>query len=210
MVVFLLCCIYMNMAGQRSIYLEILPGFAHAFPSNLKIHQEGYSDIEFLARYKVKPFTLPIYYSYRAGLSLNKSLSFEIELNHLKLYLVNKPDEIQQFSVSHGYNQVWFSLIKEFRFFHVRGGMGPVIAHPENTVRGNTLSGTGGLFDNGYFLDGITSQLAVQKRMYLLKNVYLSAEAKLNASFSRTNVVDGYANISVFAFHALLGAGVSF
>lgn len=204
-----LFCIPLNVAGQERFYLEILPGVAYTLPSKLKIHQEGHSDIVIMARYKVKPFTLPPYYSIRAGFSINENLSLEIEFNHLKLILVNTPDEIQRFTVTHGYNQLWFSLLKEFRAFDARVGIGPVIAHPENTVRAKTLSETGGLFNRGSHLDGITSQIALQKRIYLFRHLFLTAETKLNVSFARTDVVDGYANISVFAFHALLGAGLS-
>ena len=207
-VVYFLFCIPLNVAGQKGFYLEILPGAAYSLPSKLKIHQEGHNDIEIMAHYEVKPFTLPIYYSIRAGFSINEILSLEIEFNHLKLFLINKPDEIQRFSVTHGYNQLWFSFLKEYRTFDARVGIGPVIAHPENTVRAKTLSETGGLFNRGFHMDGITSQLALQKRIYLFRNVFLTAETKLNVSFARTDVVDGYANISVFAFHALLGAGL--
>jgi len=208
-VVYFLFCIPLNVVGQKSFYLEILPGVAYTLPSKLKIHQEGHNDIVFMARYEVRPFTLPIYYSIRAGCSINESMSLEIEFNHLKLILVNEPDEIQRFTVTHGYNQLWFSFLKEFRTFDARVGIGPVIAHPENTVRATTLSETGGLFNRGFHLDGITSQLALQKRIYLFRNVFLTAETKLNVSFAQTDVADGYANISVFAFHALLGAGLS-
>jgi len=195
-------------AGQKGFYLEILPGVAYTLPSKLKIHQEGHNDIVIMAHYEVKPLTLPIYYSIRAGFSISERVSLEIEFNHLKLFLINNPDEIQRFSVTHGYNQLWFSLLKEFRAFDARIGIGPVIAHPENTVRAKTLSETGGLFNRGFHIDGITSQIALQRRIYLFRNLFLTAETKLNVSFARTDVADGYANISVFAFHALLGAGL--
>lgn len=209
-VVCVLFCIPLNMTGQKGFYLETLTGGAFCLPSVLKIHQEGHPDIVLKARYKVKPLSLPIYYSLRAGFGINESLSLEIELNHLKIILTNNTDEIQHFAVTHGYNQLWLNLLKEFLLFDARVGFGPVIAHPENTVRAKELSETGGLFNHGYHIDGITSQLALQKRKYLSRKVFLVAEIKLNVSFTQTDVVDGYANISVFAFHGLMGAGISF
>jgi hypothetical protein len=209
-VVFILFCISINLDAQHKIYLEILPGAAYVLPSYLTIEQEGYPDIKHLARYEIRSFDSPIYYSVRTGITLNESTALEIELNHLKLYLDNNPPEIQRFSISHGYNQLWFNVRKEFAFFDLRAGIGPVVAHPENTVREQKLSGTGGLFNNGYFLNGITSQLALQKRIFFGDHFYLNAETKLNVSYTRTHVVDGHAKLWVYAIHGLLGVGVTF
>ena len=204
----LLCCISINLRSQDKFHFEILPGAAYVFPSKLSIHQEGFVDIDLKAQYRVEPFKLPVYYSIRTGIGLTESLVLELEFNHLKIFLQNKPDEIQSFSISHGYNQFWIGLRKEFKYFDVRAGLGPVIAHPENTIRNMKLRGDGGLFNNGYYLDGVTAQFAFQKKIYLHKHFFLSAESKLNASFTRTNVVNGYADVSVFAVHVLGGIGV--
>lgn len=206
--IILLCCISVRLHSQHRFILEILPGAAYILPSSLTIHQEGFEDIQFSAKYRVDPFRFPVYYSIRAGRQITESLTLELEFNHLKVYLDNNPPEIQNFSISHGYNQFWFGILQIFKHFDLRAGLGPVIAHPENTVRNmKHISSDGGLFDNGYYLDGITSQLAIQKRFHLHKNFFLSVESKFNASFSRCLVVNGYADVSIYALHGLIGIG---
>jgi len=197
-------------SAQHKVFFEILPGAAYVLPSKLLIHQEGYDDIILKAHYEVQPFTLPPYYSLRAGVSLNSSTSVELELNHLKLWLLNPPPEITRFSITHGYNQLWLNLLKKYRYFDLRVGAGPVIAHAENIIRGLRLDQTGGLFNNGYHLDGITTQLSIQKQYFITNFLYLMGESKMNVSWSRTDVVNGYANVSVYAVHLLGGVGVVF
>jgi len=206
---FILFCAPAIIEAQKKVYLEFLPGTSYILPSNLTIQQEGYTVISFIAHYEGRSFYNPIYYSLRSGYTLNESTAIELELNHLKVFLTNFPPEIQRFSISHGYNQLWINLRKELAFIDIRAGIGPVIAHPENSVREMELSGTGGLLNNGYFLNGITSQVALQKRIFIGKHFYLNAEAKLNVSYTRTQVVNGHAKLWINALHGLLGAGVT-
>jgi len=198
------------LAQEKTVFFEILPGAAYVAPARLLIHQEGYEDLIMKAIYEVRPFSLPPYYSVRAGVNLKNNTSLELELNHLKLYLMNSDPNIGRFSISHGYNQLWLNLRKEWLYFDFRIGAGPVIAHPENTIRGKKLEETGGLFNDGYHLDGITTQLALQKRIFLTHFLYIMAESKLNVSFSRTEVVAGYADVFVYALHVLFGTGLTF
>lgn len=207
-IVFVLLCIAEVSKAQNSIYFEMLPGAAYTLPSQLTVQQEGYEDIVFRATYKTEPFKLPIYYSLRTGYYLQKDVAIEIELNHHKVFLVNNPDEIQQFSITHGYNQLWFNVLKEFHHLGIRTGIGPVLAHPENTVRGNRLPQNGGLLNNGYYIHGLTSQLAMQYRIYLSRFIFLTAETKVNISYSKTIVVNGHASMWVNSFHALAGVGL--
>ncbi len=207
----LLILVFQKTYGQKkTVFLEVLPGTAFVLPSWLLIHQDGYEDILLKAKYDVQPFRLPPYYSIRAGLNLTNKTSIELELNHLKLWLATYDPNISRFTISHGYNQLWLNIKKELKFFDIRFGAGPVIAHPENTIRGKKLDQSGGLFNQGYHLDGISTQLALQKRLYLTQFLYLSGESKVNISYSRTDVVDGYADVSVYALHLLFGAGLTF
>jgi len=200
-------CFSFPLFGQNKFTIECLPGAAATIPSKLFIYQRAYNDLEFIAHYKVEPFKLPVYYSLRAGYILDENSAIELELNHLKIYLKNKPEEVQRFSVTHGYNQIWINYVKEYRTFHFRLGVGPVIAHRENTIRGKPLPETGGLFNKGYHFDGITSQIAIQKRFFLREWIFLSIETKYSMAYAKVDVVDGYAKVPVFAFHGLFGFG---
>jgi hypothetical protein len=189
---------------------EFLPGGVAALPCSLHIYQQNQPDLHLKARYRTEPFTLPIYYSYRLGYSFSQNQWIELEFNHLKVFLDNPPPEIEYFHISHGYNQFWINYSKQTNELLLRGGLGPVIAHPENNIRGKVLSYQQGLFDMGYYFSGITAQLAAQKRFWIGKHLFFSIEAKVNAAYARVPVVNGYANVPVYTLHGLFGVGGAF
>lgn len=196
----LICC-------QTHLSFEVMPGLALALPTSLVVMQDGKPDISVKAHYAVKSFEVPIYYSYRLGVWM-KHHAWEIELNHLKIYLQNRPPEIDRFSISHGYNQIWINRIYYKSSFLFRIGIGPVITHNESTIRGLRWDEKGGFFNDGYYLSGITSQVALQKRYFLSKGVYFSAEGKVSAAYAKVKVVNGNAHVPVIALHFLVGVGV--
>lgn len=199
-----------QLLGQGKFSFEFLPGGAVSLPSKLTIHQEGYPDITLAAKYRHDNLILPFYYSYRASWSINNSWGVEIEMNHLKIILENRPAEIAEFSVTHGYNQVWINIARIFKGFTFRAGIGGVVAHPENTIRGKKYDQDFGLFKEGYHLCGTTTQLAVQKKYYIGHHFYFSGEIKFNGAYARIPIVDGFAKTPVFALHGLVGAGIHF
>lgn len=204
----LVCLLFSVLLQAKNRWtLEFQPGVAEIASSRLVIHQDGYDDIDFMAEYTSEPFKSPIYYSLRAGYCFNESTAIELEMNHLKIFLENKPEEIQQFSISHGYNQLWMNIAKHYFGFCARFGIGTVIAHPENTVRGKELPENSG-FAWGYQMSGFTSQVALQKRFFLSNRLFISLEAKYNMSSVKVDVVNGYGKVPVFAFHGLFGLGI--
>lgn len=196
--------------SQSNFSIECLPGGAVTLPSTLSIHQKGFSDINILAQYRHDNFLLPIYYSVRMGFSIIENLKVEIEINHLKIILQNKPTEIEEFSVTHGYNQIWINAAGNYHGVIIRSGIGGVIAHPENTIRGEKYDESLGLFNQGYHLCGITSQLAAQRKFYMSKHFFLSFEVKLNAAYAKIPVAYGFAHTPIYAIHALFGTGITF
>jgi hypothetical protein len=190
--------------------LEFLPGGAAILPSTLFIHQEGFPDMKFTAHYRTESFTLPLYYSFRLGYKINDRSTIELEMNHLKVKLDNNPPEIEVFSISHGYNQLWANYAIIYKGFVCRAGIGPVVAHPESIVRGKKFDTTSGFGEMGYYISGITSQLAVQKKLFLGKHFYFSAETKLNAAYTRVKIADGFARVPICALNGLIGLGVEF
>ena len=197
-----------SVSGKGRFSFELLPGGAYVFPSTLYIHQKGYNDLKFTARYRTESFILPIYYSYRAAYRFNEKSSVELELNHLKLILDNNPPEVEEFSVTHGFNQLWVNYTIQSKWVLFRAGLGPVIAHPETEIRGMHFDTSQGFLNMGYYIAGITSQLAVQKKIYIGNYFFFSAEAKLNVAYANVNVVDGYARVPVFAAHGMIGIGI--
>jgi hypothetical protein len=196
--------------GKERFSFEFLPGGAVIIPSTLFIRQEGSPDLKFLARYRTESFNLPIYYSCRIGYSLNQKSSIELEMNHLKVKLDNNPPEIEVFSISHGFNQLWINYTLTYKGFVYRVGAGAVIAHPESIVRGKEFETDMGLANLGYYISGVTSQLALQKMIFLGKHLFLSAETKINVAYVQVNIADGFARVPVFAWNGLIGIGIRF
>jgi len=195
---------------QGKLTFEILPGAAVTLPSILKIVQDGYPNIELKAHYRNENFIAPIYYCYRISYSITNNWTCELEMNHLKLLLDNRPPEIAEFTITHGYNQIWFNASRLVKGFTFRAGLGGVLAHPENTIRGIKYDQYLGLFNRGYHLCGITSQIAVQKKFYFGKHFFLSGETKFNGAYAKIPVSGGIAYTPAYAFHGVIGAGISF
>jgi hypothetical protein len=196
--------------GKQRFSFEFLPGGAALIPSSLFIRQDGFSDLKFVARYHTESFNLPIYYSCRIGYKINKNSNIELEMNHLKVKLDNNPPEIEVFSISHGFNQFWVNYSYSYKGVVFRSGLGPVIAHPESIIRGNQFDTTQGFLEMGYYVSGITSQLAIQKKIFVGRHLFFSAETKINAAYARVQIADGFARVSIFAIHGLIGLGVKF
>jgi hypothetical protein len=192
--------------SQNRWTLEFLPGYAGVLPSNLSVWQSGEKVADFTAKWDTRSFESPIYYSYRLGY-VNKNGGWEIEMNHLKVYLTNTNSVVSRFSISHGYNQVWVNRVMGLPFGSLRVGLGPVVSHEENTVNGFPLSEKGGLFNDGYHFSGISSQVAWQKRFWIGNYFFLSGEAKISAAYAKIKVYDGFARVPMAGYHILLGAG---
>jgi len=194
--------------AQENIRLEFAPGFSYVAPMPLKISQEGYPDIKMLAHYSTASFKLPIYYSVRAGLSKGNG-GWEAEMNHLKIQLKNNPEEIEHFSVSHGYNQIFFSRVRHFENISGRIGIGMVVAHPESIIRGKMLEQSKKFFYKGYSLAGPAFMMGLFKEIETGKYFYFSFSGSVSAAWARIPVSDGYASVPVIAFHLQVAPGIT-
>jgi hypothetical protein len=190
--------------SQEKIFITFTPGVSLALPAPLHISQKGYDDISLWAKYDTYPLRLPFYYSYSAGIQRGNTL-YEIEMNHLKIYLTNSPPQVKWFSVSHGYNQFFFNRGTWNGKTGQKFGAGLVIAHPESTIRGKELEQKGGLFNNGTYLSGVAFQYAVYKEINVSKNVFFLVEAKASIGYARIRIVEGKADVPVAALHLLIG-----
>jgi hypothetical protein len=134
--------------------------------------------------------------------------AWEIETHHHKLFLDNKPDEVQQFAISHGYNLNTVNRAWLINGYIYRVGLGIVVTHPETEVRGKEYNDEGGW--NGFHLSGVTSQLGVEKRFKMGGNWYYTLEAKFTASYARIPIADGHADVPNIAIHGIFGIGYDY
>ncbi|MBU0763898.1 MAG: hypothetical protein KJ607_03580 [Bacteroidetes bacterium] len=194
--------------GQKWAF-ELHGGAPLNVPMPLVIRQEGQPDVRLTAKYYSEPFVSPYYWVWRFS-RWNNGRSFEFEAVHHKIYLRNNPEEVQWFGISHGYNMLIFNHAREVGWFIIRGGAGFVLPHPENVVREQRLDEESGIFGLGYYLCGATLNLAVQKKLYLTKRLFATAEVKLNPSWCRVPVVGGNADVYNITLQGIFGIGVDF
>jgi hypothetical protein len=192
--------------AQSTWSVEFNLGAATNVPMPLRIDQQGYSSINLNARYETASFKLPVYWDWRIGRWEN-GRSWEFEAIHHKLYLSNKPDEVQGFSISHGFNLLLINRGFDIHGCRLKTGVGAVLAHPESSVRNQQYQTETGLFNLGYLLSGPAVNLAVGKQIRLSDRFYLSTEAKTTYGFAKVPIANGTATVNNWAFHLAVGLG---
>lgn len=150
----------------------------------LEVEQDSYPDINISsAHFYSEPFVSPIVWYFRLS-RWKDSKSLEFEFIHHKLFLDNKPTEIQELSVTHGYNLVMVNHAWSAGGFIFRAGAGITLVHPHSVIRGNRFDETNGIYNSGYYVGGLSAQAAVEKRFSLSKKVFIVCEGKVNPTYS--------------------------
>jgi hypothetical protein len=173
----------------------------------LIIKQEGYPDIRIeKAVFHSEPFVSPFYWDWRFT-KWFKNKSIEFEAIHHKLYLINKPIEVQRFGISHGFNMMMFNHGRQIKSFIGRVGLGSVLLHPESTIRDKKYVEGPGMDIHGYKLRGIVLNIALAKQIKFGKHFFINTEGKITAATAKSPIVDGYARVYNVAFQLILGPG---
>ena len=187
---------------------QVATGTAYNFKTPLHIEQDGEDDIDIDAEYKTRAWsTQAPYYNFKIG-RWKGDRAWEFESLHHKLYLRNKPEEVQKFQISHGYNLNTLNYARKKYGLIFRVGGGFVMTHPETRVRGKKNEDDGGW--NGFYISGISGQLSLEKRFHLTEAFFLTAEGKFTAAWARIPIADGHADVPNAALHAIFGAGYAF
>jgi len=195
-------------ASRAEWVFQIATGTAYNFPTPLSIKQNGEKDIDISAQYETRALrTVAPYYNLKIGKWFGE-YGWEFESLHHKLYLDNKPDEVESFAISHGYNLNTINYVRKWKKFIWRVGAGIVMTHPETKVRGKRNEDDGGF--NGFYISGITTQGAIEKRFDLSRHWFLSLEGKLTSSYAVIPIADGDATVPNIALHGLIGIGYRF
>ena len=182
-------------AQNKSWTLDIKSGIPVHIPAGLTIHQNNYPEIRLKsARFNSEPFRSPYFWSARLGYQ-HGSVIWELEEIHLKLFLKNKPEEVQQFSISHGYNLLFINRSFELNdLILIHAGMGIALTHPETTIRSEKFNENNGIFNMGYYLSGAAIQLSLEKRIRINRHFFFCPEIKVMQSRSSIPVANGRAN----------------
>jgi hypothetical protein len=183
-------------------------GFPFDLSLPVTIRQRGEAPIHVHPHWATRPFESPIYWDLRVA-RWSAGTEWSVDLLHHKLYLRNPPPEVQEFSISHGYNLLFVSHAREVgRDTWARVGAGVVVAHPESTVRSRTFDGEGPL-GGGYYLGGPTFVVGAERRFFPAGALFVSVQALATASWVRVPVAGGSASVPDVSVHALGGVGLA-
>lgn len=201
-----LLCLTRAAPAAAALELRLSGGGAYNLPAPLYIRQDGAAVLDGWARYDTRAFREPLYWAARAGW-WREGRAWEVEIIHQKIYLTGKPPDVQEFSVSHGFNLVLVNRAWRPGPWSWRAGGGLVAAHPESRIRGRRFEG-GGL--DGYHLAGPAAQASIDRRFSLGRRLFLAVEAKATVAWARVPVSGGHARLWNPALHGLLGMGWEF
>jgi hypothetical protein len=188
-------------------YISAATGLQYNVPLRLVIRQSGQPDIRLTAHFDTRPFSEVPYYDVKVGMA-RSHWAFELELVHHKLYLANRPTEVDTFEITHGYNPILLNTAMEKWGIAFRAGAGIVLTHPQTTVRGLQFPETGGIL--GWYVSGPAAQIGVSKQLDLSPHFFAGVEGKLVGAWARVPIAEGSADVPNLSLHGLVSAGWQF
>lgn len=185
--------------------LDVAGGTAWNAATPLVIRQEGEEPLHLVAQYSTRPFAEVPYYAVRIG--RGSEARWELELVHHKLHLDNLPPEVERFQVTHGYNLISLGRSWPAGPLELRFGAGPMLTHPESTVRGRRFDETAGILGTGWYIAGAGFQFGAGRCWRLGRSVRLVIEGKATAAWTEVPIAGGRADLPNAALHGLIGLG---
>lgn len=200
--------------GNGNWSIDVQSGGAYNFPVPLHFRQGSY-DKKITADYSTRPFgggAAP-YYSIRVRKNISENESLGFEWLHHKLWLDNRPAEVAEFRMTFGYNPMLFTYFRRMLpWLIVYAGVGPVIAHPVNTVNGKKLADSPKLWPTGhrYEFVGAGMDVGAEAFYFVSENFFLNTDIKSTYSYAWSiPLVDGNAKTHQASLHFHLGVGAS-
>lgn len=206
---------FFKVSAQKATYsFEYHLGVAYNIPAPLSVYQEDEEALHLNAYFDSESLQIPLYWNFRFARFKNNK-SWEFEAIHHKLYMIKNPNEIQNFSISHGYNIMSILRSQKVTLFKKQGfifryGLGTVLAHPESTIRGKKLNEQNGIFGSGYYISGPVLNLGFAKRFYFSKRYFFNTEFKLYPSVSKVPVFNGHAVFWNVPVAFIFGIGIDY
>jgi hypothetical protein len=188
-------------------YVSVGAGLQYNVPLPIVIRQTGQPDIRLIAHFDTRPFAEVPYYDVKVGMA-RSPWALELELVHHKLYLANRPAEVDTFEITHGYNPILLNAVREKWGVAFRAGAGFVLTHPQTMVRGLRFPETGGIL--GWYVSGPAAQVSVSRRLGIGRHFFADLEGKLVGAWARVPIVDGSADVPNLSLHGLVSAGWRF
>lgn len=189
----------------QNLRLELFGGSAHSFPSEVTVRQKGYPEVSKVAQWSTRPLEPAPYYSARIGW-WSESSAWEVEMLHHKIYMDNTDNIFVNYRSTFGFNMFLLNRAYELTpYLIVRYGIGPVVSHPINNIRGKEYSS-----NVVYHIVGASAQGAIQSRQKIINNLYVTQEAKITYAFANLPISDGDSSVTNLAIHGLIGLSYDF
>jgi hypothetical protein len=195
-------------AVQAQVEFQAFLGSSVSAPSPLTITQAGQPDLHFTAHWATRPWLDTWYYAGRIGL-WRRDRGWLLDFTHHKIYLTNRPAEVQRFRITNGMNMITVSRGFRHGPLSFAFGAGPVVTFPGTRIRGEKLQSDQG-FWGGYFLSGGTLMASATRSFPVFAGAFLSLDARASASYVRIPVAHGHASVPNFALHLHAGLGYGF
>lgn len=181
----------------------------HSFSANnhIHIHLEDQDDISKTAEYNTRPFVDSPYYIIRFD-KWKADTGWGIELIHHKIYMANRPSNLEHFSLSDGFNLLLLNRNWKKESGDYRIGAGATIAHPDVKLQGRERFHKAG--NDGFFIVGPTFQASHAKQLFKTKRYIVSLETKATIAYFKTRISDNsdeYVEGLDTALHIALGFG---
>ena len=187
------------------LYLSTYMGASKSANNTLFFKFQDQDDLTYNARYDNKSFSDSHWWMAKLERWKNKK-SVSIELIHHKIYLKNTNDIINNFSISDGYNLLYFNRGKQINNHILRYGAGIVIAHPDITITGRDRFKTKGI--KGLFLSGLSIKTDHEYILYKHKTAVITLQTKLTASYAKIPISTNkneYVIAPDYAIHISIG-----
>jgi hypothetical protein len=193
---------------QAQVEFQAFLGSSVSAPSPLTITQAGQPDLKFTAHWATRPWLDTWYYAGRIGL-WRGDRGWLLDFTHHKIYLTNRPAEVQRFRITNGMNMITVSRGFRHGPLSFAFGAGPIVTFPRTRIRGEDLQPDQG-FWGGYFLSGGSLMASATRSFPVLAGAFLSLDARASASYVRIPVAHGHASVPNFALHLHAGLGYGF
>jgi hypothetical protein len=195
--------------ARAQVSFEAFSGTAFSLHTPLTISQRGQPDIRLTAHYDTRPLEDTWYYGGRVAL-WKKDRAWVLTLIHHKLYLENPTVDVESFRITYGFNMATLGAAWRRDHLIYTVGAGVVVTHAASTVRGVYYSDSGGLFNKGYAVTGVTANGSAQYQWHMAKFLYLVGETLVSASYVSVQVAEGKASVPQASLHLHAGLGFSF
>ena len=188
-------------------------GASESFNSMLYINLENEDDIKtHNADWDGRSFTNSAYYAMKLE-KWNNNRGKGLEWVHHKIYLASDVEGIDSYSISDGFNLLFFNVVSPFdrlgKNAYMRLGAGLVFGHMDvHLTDRERFYMDGGI--RGSYLCGVAAQIAIDKWVKTTEKHFLTLETKFTAAYSRGPVSTNFIEYSVvpnYAFHVILGVG---